>query len=285
MEEINLIEERKKKVISFLKKEYVYLSIILILLLILGVYIRSLPMQTSSATGKPGLWDFAKNQWTLGPDLDPWLFTRYAKTIITTGHLPHLDTMRSLPLGFDTTTELQMVSYMIVLTYRIVSPFYNTNLEFYAALMPVLFFALTILSFFFFVREVFTHKGKNNLQANLIASLSTLFMIVIPIFISRTVAGIPEKESVGFFFMFLAFYLYLKAWKVEKNYVAYSFAALSGFATALMGLTWGGVSYIYIPIAVSSFLAFMLGKIKKKEAISYLIWISISVITTIAFTN
>jgi asparagine N-glycosylation enzyme membrane subunit Stt3 len=41
-------------------------------------------------------------------------------------------------------------------------------------------------------------------------------MIIIPAFLSRTVAGIPEKESVAFFFMFLSFYLFLKAWKSER---------------------------------------------------------------------
>lgn len=285
MEEDNLIEERKKRFLQLIKKEYIYVSIVLIILIILGAYIRSIPMQTNSQTGKPGLWDFAKNEWTLGPDLDPWLFTRYAKTIITTGSLPKIDLMRNAPLGFDTTTELQMVSYMIVLTYKLVHPFYNTNLEFYAALMPVLLFILTIISFFFFVREVFSKKGEKRLKANIISILSTLFMITIPVFISRTVAGIPEKESVGFFFMFLAFYLYLKAWKSESNKNSYILAGLAGLATALMGLTWGGVIYIYVSIAVSTAIAFIIGKVNKKETISYLIWLIISLIVTFIFTN
>ena len=79
--------------------------------------------------GKPGLWDITTNDWTLGPDLDPWLFTRYAKTIIEQGSLPRMDMMRNVPLGFDTSIELQMVSYMIVLTHKVVNFFgkYSVN--------------------------------------------------------------------------------------------------------------------------------------------------------------
>ena len=48
-------------------------------------------------------------------------------------------------------------------------------------------------------------KNKKSVnRANLIALISSLFMIVIPIFLSRTIAGIPEKESAAFFFMFLS---------------------------------------------------------------------------------
>jgi asparagine N-glycosylation enzyme membrane subunit Stt3 len=285
MEEESIIKEREKKFISFVKKEYVYVSIIVIILLIIGVYIRSIPLQKNIQTGKPGLWDFAKNEWTLGPDLDPWLFTRYAKTIVENGSLPKMDIMRNVPLGFDTTTELQMVSYMIVLTYKFASPFYKTNLEYYAALMPVLLFALTIISFFFFTREVFIKKHENNLKADIIAALSTFFMIIIPAFVSRTVAGIPEKESVGFFFMFLSFFLYLRAWKTEKLKIAVILGILSGVSTALMGLSWGGVIYIYVAIAVSSFVAFILNKMDKKESLVYSLWIISSLAVTFIFTN
>ena len=55
-------------------------------------------------------------------------------------------------------------------------------------------------------------------------------MIVIPAFLSRTIAGIPEKESVAFFFMFLSFYLFLKAWKTEKLKFAIILGTLAGIS-------------------------------------------------------
>ena len=46
---------------------------------------------------------------------------------------------------------------------------------------------------------------------NSIALLATLFFVLVPSLLPRTIAGIPEKESVAFLFMFLAFYFFLEA--------------------------------------------------------------------------
>ena len=292
--EEKIIEERKEKVIKFFKSNpnWIFL-VVLILLVILGVYIRYQPLadhDPNVAGTQPGLWDSTTKDYTLGPDLDPFLFLRYARTIIENGSLPRIDEMRNVPVGFDTTTELQMVSYMIVFTYRIISIFGMHNINYAAAFMPVLFFIFTIISFFFFVREIFIRKSEENkkinaLKANLIASVSTLFMIIIPGFLSRTVAGIPEKESVGFFFLFLTFYLFLKAWKTEKTYASFIISILAGTSSALMGLTWGGVTYIYVTIGLAGLIGFILNKFGKREAVVYALWLISSFAITLLFTN
>ena len=73
-----IIEERGNKLIEFIKKPKVWVIFFLVLLVILGTYIRIQPMMVNPNTGSPGLWDITTNTWTLGPDLDPWLFTRHA---------------------------------------------------------------------------------------------------------------------------------------------------------------------------------------------------------------
>ena len=283
--EEKVVEERKEKLKEVFLKKNLWIFIILAILVVFGVYIRYLPL--SDHGGHPGLWDTTTNDYTLGPDLDPWVFTRYAKTLIETGSLPKLDMMRNVPLGFDTSIELQMVSYMIVLTYKLLNFFGSYSVNFAAAFMPVILFALTIISFFFFVREIFLKKDSeyDNLKANIIAIISTFFMIVIPVFLSRTVAGIPEKESVAFFFMFLAFFLFLKAWKTEKLKNAIILGVLAGISTGLMGLTWGGASYIYVTIAAAGFFAFSLNKMHRKEALAYDSWIITSMIITLIFAS
>lgn len=279
--EDEIIEVRKEKLKEIFLKRNLWVFLVLIIVIILGVYIRYLPL--SDHGGKPGLWDITTNDYTLGPDLDPWLFTRYAKTMIEQGSLPEIDIMRNVPLGFDTSGELQMVSYMIVLTYNLINLFGSYSINYAAAIMPVLLFGLTIIAFFLFVREIFIRKDKPQLKANLIAIISTLFMISIPVFLSRTVAGIPEKESVAFFFMFLSFYLFIKAWKTEKIRNAFILGILAGISTGLMGLTWGGVSYIYVTIAGAGFLAFMLNKMHKKEIFIYSSLVIISLIIMLIF--
>lgn len=276
--EERLIEKRKEKVISFFKRPGVWVIGLVIVAIILGVYIRSLPMQDHG--GKPGLWDIATNDWTLGPDLDPWLFTRYTKLIVNNGSLPAVDNFRNVPLGFETAKETRLLPYMIVMTYKMVNLFGSYNIEFAGDIFPVIMFALTIISFFLFVREIFILRDeKNKNRANIISLISTFFMIVIPVFLSRTVAGIPEKESAAFFFMFLSFYIFIKAWKSKKILGATILGILAGVSTGLMGLIWGGVSYVFITIAAAALIAFIINNVGKKEAIAYASWIIFSFIT------
>jgi asparagine N-glycosylation enzyme membrane subunit Stt3 len=285
MDEDKIIQERKRKIINFFRSNpNLIFYILLAALVILGLSIRYLPL--SDHGGKPGLWDSTLKDYTLGPDLDPYLFLRYAKTIIENGSLPEIDNMRNVPLGFDTTTELQMVSYMIVLTHKIINLFGTYSINYSGAFMPVWIFGLTIIAFFLFVREIFSRKDKKSLiSANIIALISSFFMIILPGFLSRTVAGIPEKESVAFFFMFASLYLFLKSWKTERNIKSYILAIVAGIFTGLMGLTWGGVTYLFVTIAFYCFFIFILGKVDLRETISYSLWFISSLLILFVFTN
>ena len=68
-----IIENRKLKVVEFFKSK-LFFAFILIILIILGSYIRYMPLTDHG--GRPGLWDITTNDYTLGPDLDPFLFLR-----------------------------------------------------------------------------------------------------------------------------------------------------------------------------------------------------------------
>ena len=111
MDEERSVEIRKEEIIKFIKNPKFWVTILLIIAVIMGVYIRSLPMQDHG--GNPGLWDVTTNSWTLGPDLDPWLFTRMAKIIVTEGSLPAIDNFRNVPLGYDPSRETVLLPYMI----------------------------------------------------------------------------------------------------------------------------------------------------------------------------
>lgn len=142
VDEKEKIEEKKQKAFEFLKKTNVWVVIFLIIALILGIYIRSLPMMDHTKgiptftefifspfqvySGTPGLWDVTTKSWALGPDLDPWLFLRSAREITTNGALPKIDKMRNVPLGFDNSIETQLLPYMIFWTYKFFHVF-NSN--------------------------------------------------------------------------------------------------------------------------------------------------------------
>lgn len=284
MEQDKLIQERKEKFLKFIKKPEVWVLGLLVIALILGVYIRSMPMHDHG--GKPGLWDITTDTWTLGPDLDPWLFLRTAETMIETGSIPIVDNMRNVPLGFDNTIESRLLPQMIAGTYYLFNLFGEYNIEFAGVIFPVIMFALTIITFFLFVREIFVRKTKKSkIKANIISFISTFFMIVTPVFLSRTVAGIPEKESAAFFFMFLSFYLFLKAWKSQETKSAVVFGILAGISTAAMGLIWGGFIFIIIPIAMSMFISFILDKVNLRRFIGYSSWLIITFLLMVIGSN
>lgn len=279
-------EQKLKQREGFLKKPSFWVIIFLILAITLAVYIRTLPM--TDHNGRPGLWDVTTNTWTLGPDLDPWLFFRNAEQILQEGSIPEIDTFRNVPRGAYTAYETKLLPYMIVGVYYIINIFGDYNIEFAAVIFPVIMFALTTIAFFLFVRELFINSDKNSkTKASIIALISSFIMITIPTFLTRTIAGIPEKESAAFFFMFLAFYFYLRAYKSSQGSAGFKpifLSIIAGISTALMALVWGGYLYIFLPIAVSTFAAFILNKIHKKEFLIYSFWLFTSSILMLIFS-
>ena len=229
-----------------------------------------------------GLKDITTGGWTLGPDLDPFLFLRYAKYIVENGSLMAVDTMRYVPLGFETAKETMMLPYMIAYTHKILNLFISdVTIEYSAVIFPVIMFALTTIAFFFLVRKIFEeHKYKD-----IIATLSSLFLVASPSLLSRTIAGIPEKESAAFLFLFLAFYFFIYSFKEQNIKKIVVFSVLAGISTAAMGLIWGGHIIIYYTISISVFLAFIFNKIEKNQIISYGIWIIFSIMIVLIFSE
>ncbi|MBI2631478.1 hypothetical protein HYW75_00555 [Candidatus Pacearchaeota archaeon] len=263
-EEEKLIEERKAKVVQFVKlKKSWFIYILLALLIYFSIWIRTLNVD--------GLKDVTTGAYTLGPDLDPFLFLRWAKEIIASGSLSDTDPMRYVPLGFKTKEELVFLSYMIAFFHKIASSLGSTSVDQSAVLFPAYMFGLTVIAFFLLSRKIFIER-LGELKADLIALISSFFLITIPVLLPRTIAGIPEKESVGFMFMFFAFYFFICSWKSKHKYLGYLHSILAAISTALMALVWGGYIYVYITIAVASGIAFIFGQVKRENAINYSIW-------------
>src|SRR3989338_3252632 len=263
--EENLLKERKESLVKFIKIKYEWISYLILAVI---VYI-SIKIRTANLLG---LRDITTGGWTLGPDLDPFLFLRWAKYIIANGELMPIDMMRYVPLGFETRVELILHPYLIAWFHKIAVLFGSTSVEQSAAIFPVVVFALTVVVFFLFTRQIFIHNlGK--MKSNIIALLSSLFLSVIPVILPRTIAGIPEKESLGFFFLFLSLYLFLKAWESKDLKSSVILAVLAGLSTACMALVWGGYFYIFLTIGISLFVAFTLGKTEKSKLIISLSWL------------
>ncbi len=273
----NIIEERKEKILSFFryKKEYVY-YVILGVIVFISFYIRT--------RNVPRLKDITTGSWTLGPDLDPFLFLRWAKYIVENGSLMVIDHMRYVPLGYDTAGEMKLLAYMIAWFYHILAFFSKEVTVTYAAILfPAVMAVLTGVAFFLFARKIFYKEDEKT--KNIIALIATAFFVLIPSLLPRTIAGIPEKESAAFFFMFMAFYLFLEAFTSETFKKRVIFGTLSGIFTALMALIWGGVIYVFFTLSTATLLAFILGKVDKEKIVAYGFWVATSFLIMNLFSS
>ncbi len=231
----------------------------------------------------PGLKDITTNDWTLGPDLDPFLFLRWAKHIVEEGSLFAIDTMRYVPLGFETRNELILTPYLIAWFHKIAIYFGSSSVTHSAILYPVAMFGLTVIAFFFMVREIFMPDlGKK--KAGAIGLIASLFLSILPVLLPRTIAGIPEKESSAFLFLSLAFYFFLRSWRSEKN-ARYLFALLSGITTAMLALVWGGYIYVFFTLVPALFLSFLFGTLTKKRLYTCAVWYFSAILLMAPFTT
>ncbi len=281
------IENRKKNIAKLLKKkiDWVFYGILAIIISV-SVFIRTRPI--------PKLKDITTGTWTLGPDLDPFLFLRWAKYIAEHGRLFLIDTMRYVPLAnicsgtacnpVNTSGDMKLLSYMIAWLSKFLSIFNSeTTVTYAAVIFPVIMAVLTGIAFFLFARKIFYKENKK--IANIIAIIATAFFVLIPSLLPRTIAGIPEKESAAFFFIFIGFYFFLEAFTSEKLKRALIFGALAGISTGLLGLIWGGVTFMFLVIAAAVLFTFLLGKIDNKKFLSYLLWIVCAVMVMMPFST
>lgn len=277
--------EKEKKIINFFKNKFTWLvGILMVVIIWINIHIRTLPMKINPSTGTPYLWDITRNNWTLGPDLDPFFFLRWAKTIVGQGALPAIDYMRYVPIGYNTYDSTTLLPGLIAYLYKFLHLFTEkVTVEYAAVVFPVIASVFTVLGFFFLVRKIFEFKGKKT--SNIIALVASIFLVTLPSLLARTIAGIPEKESIAFGLMFFAFYFFLSAWKSDKAWKGITLGIIAGFFTGMMALIWGGVLFIYVTLAIACFVAFILGKINQKDVFVYSSWIISSALFWIPFTS
>ena len=264
-----ILEQRKKKLLDLFKKTFAYILLAIVVFFAWTIRTKNLSKLRDITTGG----------WTLGPDLDPFLFLRWAKYIVENGSIMPIDTMRYVPLGFNTSEENVLLPYLIAWFHKIAHVFGSSSVEQSAALFPAVFFVLTVIAFFLMTKVMFKDLlGERN--ASILGAISSFFLTIFPVLLPRTIAGIPEKESVGFFFIFASFYCFVSAWKSNTPTKKYIFAFASGITTALMALVWGGYTYIVCAIGFSTFLLFLFGQVKKDKFFIYSIWLFVFLLIT-----
>jgi len=273
-----VVEERTKKLKNFLRDGWSWITYILLA----GIVYLSVRIRTRNLNG---LRDVTTGGWTLGPDLDPFLFLRWAKYIVENGSLFVIDTMRNVPSGYPVADELLLHPYMMAWLHNLLSVFGLTeSVEYSAVIYPVIMFALTVIVFFFLARKIFL-KSMGERYANIIGLGSALFLSILPAILPRTIAGIPEKESAAFLFLFMAFYFFLVGWMAKSNTKSIIGALLAGVSTAGMAHIWGGFGYIYLVLSVAVMIAFLFGMMNNRKILAFAIWLITSFLLIIPLSE
>ncbi|VVB75957.1 Oligosaccharyl transferase STT3 subunit [Candidatus Tiddalikarchaeum anstoanum] len=196
------------------------------------------------------------------PDLDTYVFLRYANDIITKGAIPLNDTMRYYPTGFDTTSELMTPSYAIAAIYRILNLFTNVSVNDAAILFPVITTCIGMIFFFLIAHDAF---------GNAVAVISSLLLAVSQGFLYRTSAGVPEKEPIAIMFLFPMIYFILKAIRNTDLKKKIIYSLLCGVCIIGSAASWGGSNFTFIPLEITLFLLVMFGVSTRKDSIVYFI--------------
>ncbi len=196
--------------------------------------------------------------------LDPYIFLRYAQYYVDTGSIPHNDTLRYYPGGYDTRSEGTLHSYINAWIYQLLKPFFpNVTLVWVFQIYPAVFGALSFISFFFLVQELFKDYR--------VSLASTAFLSVVPGYIFRTAGGFADKEAIAIFLIFTALLFFIKALN-SSGKKSYAYAVLSGFITGLGGLSWGGIVFVFSSISIYILVEIALDRIKEKTFRIFIIW-------------
>ena len=223
-----------------------------------------------------GTWIRTRNlgiiQWQFPIDPDSYAFLRYAKYVAENGHLMDIDMMRYYPLGWTNLSEFRVLSYFIAYLYKFLHIFIpSITIENTDVIYPVISFAIGAIFFFLFVKKLFNWK---------VGLVSTAFLVVLPAYLYRTMAGSADKEAFATMVMFASLYFFISAWKSGNMKEPLIYSLLSGIALAITATVWGG--YIFISLTISLFILTMLilGKITKRETVLYSVVFLVSAIIT-----
>jgi len=227
-----------------------------------------------------GVWIRTRNlpllqEGVLPADPDSALFLRYMQTIVEQGSLPIIDNFRYVPLGFNTLAESRLLAHFLASLHKVINVFFdNVSVIRVDMLYPIIVFPFIIIAFFFLIKKIFDWK---------IAIVASAFLAVMPPFLQRTMLGFSDKEPLGIFFFFVAFYFLISGFREEKFRPALIYGFLSGVFIGLLGLTWGSVSFAFMIIGLTFLAMLVLGNFKKKD---FAVYLSLLVsMTFLIFTN
>ena len=249
MQEGELLNQRKEKVLSYLRERKDWFQYLILAIIIwIGASIRYKVI--------PNLKDVTTGQF-ISLELDSTLFLRYAREIVERGSLFTVDPFRFAPLGADISNLAVFTSYFSVYLYKVLH-FFNSKVtvELAVNLYPVVAMMIMTVFLFLLVRRLFEWKT---------ALLSCLLINVIPTFLFRSMGGSSDHDMLGMMLIIMAFYFYVCSWQARRIRYSLVFSGIAGLVTAVGAETAGSYTFVLMVIGVFSLVELFLTKFENKD--------------------
>ena len=259
---------------------FVLIPIVSLILIFLGKYVAGILTSIIGFASilrlqpLPNLIDITTGKY-ITADPDALAFLRYTKEIVENGALPLIDKLRYYPQGYANLEEFSLLSHLLAYWYKIVHLFIpSVTVELIHTTYPAFSFAIAMIFFFLFARRLSNTK---------VAILATTILSFIPMFLFRTLTGVSDKEAMGLAFMFAAFYFYIAAVQSPSIKKSIVLALLAGISTGILGLMWGGVSFVFLMFGIFSIIKIVANSFTKKDFYNYSIWMFTTMVVLSVF--
>lgn len=238
-----------------LDKSSVFHSIALTLILVSAFLIRLVALLIG--------WD------PLIKAFDPHMQVRMGEYILENGFLKTLlwlDPLSWYPYGRAMGTSMYVaVPIAMVVIYKILTFIgFSITLEFAAYLTPVVFGTLGVYYSYLFGKELISKRA---------GLFSALIMVASPAYLSRSIAGFTDNESVGVLLTMMAFYYFIRALSRDSNKSAF----MAGISLAMLGGSWGAFRFAYDLLPVFALVMILSGNYSNRLLKIYTITISVAV--------
>ena len=201
---------------------------------------------------------------------DPWMQIRASHYILDHGFWNYLlwyDDLSWYPRGRVIGKSLYIgVPVAVVLTYKLLTLLgFSVTVEFAGYLMPVFMGTLCVYYSYLLGKELISTRG---------GLISALVMAVTPAYVSRSIAGFVDNESVGVTFTVMTFYYFIRAMSRDSN----KDAILAGISLALLGSSWGAFRFALDLLPLYAMVLIVTGNYSTRFLRIYTTTVSISLL-------
>lgn len=195
---------------------------------------------------------------------DAYLYYWQAQIISDQGKLPARDFHRWLPLGRDLGQTLNLYSYVLAHTYKVVAwVFSNVTLYDVTIYMPVICFCIGLSALCLYLHHSFGF---------LFSSTVGVLLATIPGSIERSTAGFGDRDAWCLMVGILSVITYLTSLQTQKKKNKFLWTIASGFFVFLGGISWEGFGVFLSIILVVELWRFLNSETENGLSL-YLFWI------------